>query len=92
MISILRGGLLGKRGWLLSGGCSFSVKNKLKSEIFNGKTFYKTKMFFSAVTENLNWEVLTNNSVTFKRWDGVKDQNFNMGDSLKNPIFKGGSW
>ena len=50
-------------------------------------------MFFSAVTENLNWEVLTNNSVTFKRWDGVKDQNFNiMEDSLKNPIFKGGSW
>ena len=44
----------------MSGGCSFSVKNKLKSEIFNGKTFYKTKMFFSAVTENLNWEVLTN--------------------------------
>ena len=50
-------------------------------------------MFFSVVTENLNWEVLTKNSVTFKRRDGVKDQNFNiMGDSLKNPIFKGGSW
>ena len=33
-------------------------------------------MFFSVVTRNLNREILTKNSVTFKRWDGVKDENF----------------
>ena len=41
-------------------GCSFYIK-KLKSEIFN---------------DNLNWEILTKNLVTFKRWDGVKDEKF----------------
>ena len=25
---------------------------------------------FSAITKNLNWEILTKNLVTFKRWDG----------------------
>ena len=25
------------------------------------------KVFFSVITENLNWEILTKNSVTFKR-------------------------
>ena len=30
-------------------------------------------MFFSTITKNLNWEILTKNLVTFKRWDGVKD-------------------
>ena len=33
-------------------------------------------MFFSVITENLNWEIVTKNLVTFKRWDGVKDQKF----------------
>ena len=33
-------------------------------------------MFFSVITENLNWEILTNNLVTFKRWDGVEDEKF----------------
>ena len=33
-------------------------------------------MFFSVRTKNLNWEILTKNSVTFKRWDGVKDEKF----------------
>ena len=28
-------------------------------------------MFFSVTTKNLNWEMLTKNLVTFKRWDGV---------------------
>ena len=28
-------------------------------------------MFFSVITKNLNWEMLTKNLVTFKRWDGV---------------------
>ena len=34
-ISIFREGLLGKWGWPFLGGCSFYIKNKLKSEIFN---------------------------------------------------------
>ena len=29
-------------------------------------------MFFSVITKNLNWEILTKILVTFKRWDGVK--------------------
>ena len=31
-------------------------------------------MFF--ITKNLNWEILTKNLVTFKRWDWVKDEKF----------------
>ena len=33
-------------------------------------------MFFSVITKNLNWEDLTKNLVTFKIWDGVKDEKF----------------
>ena len=29
---------------------------------------------FSVITKNLNWEILTKNLGTFKRWDGVKDE------------------
>ena len=47
------------------GGCSFFIKNKLKSEIFNDKKFYK---YFSVIIKNLNWEILTKNSVAFKRF------------------------
>ena len=28
----------------------------------------------SATTKNLNWQILTKNLVTFKGWDGVKDE------------------
>ena len=31
-------------------------------------------MFFSLVTKNLNWEIVTKNLVAFKRLDGVKDE------------------
>ena len=31
---------------------------------------------FSVITKNLNWGILTKNLVTFKRWDGVKDEKF----------------
>ena len=42
-------------------------------------------MFFSVLTKSLNWEILTKNLVTFKRWDGVKDEKFYYyGGSLKN--------
>ena len=40
------------------------------------KKSLQTKMFFSVITKNLNWEILTKNLVTFKRWDGVKDEKF----------------
>ena len=33
-------------------------------------------MFFSVISNNLNWEILTKNLVTFKRWDRVKDEKF----------------
>ena len=33
-------------------------------------------MFFIGINKNLNWEVLTENLVTFKRYDGVKDEKF----------------
>ena len=33
-------------------------------------------MFVSVITKNLNWEILTKTLVTFKRWDGVKDEKF----------------
>ena len=33
-------------------------------------------MFFSVITKNLNWEILTKNLLTFKRWDGIKDEKF----------------
>ena len=48
-------------------------------------------MFSSVITKNLNWEILTKNLVTFKRWDGVKDEKFDYyRGSLKNQIFRGG--
>ena len=31
-------------------------------------------MFFSVVTKNSNWEISNKNLVTFKRYDGVKDE------------------
>ena len=54
--------------------CSFYIKNKLKSGIFNDKKSLSGKMFFSVKTKNLNWEILTKNLVTFKRWDEIKDE------------------
>ena len=46
-------------------------------------------MYFSVITKNLNWEILTKNFVTFKRQDGVMDGKFwYYGGSLKNLIFK----
>ena len=49
-------------------------------------------MFFTVITKNLNWELLTKNLVTFKRCDGVKDEKFEYyGGPLKNSIFKEGA-
>ena len=33
-------------------------------------------MFFSVITKNLNWEVLTKNLVTCRRWDVAKYDDF----------------
>ena len=33
-------------------------------------------MFFSVLTKNLKWEILTKKLVTFKRWDVIKDEKF----------------
>ena len=56
-----------KRRVTFQGSCSFYIKNKLQSEIFNDKKSLETKMFFSILTKNLNWEILTKNLVIFKR-------------------------
>ena len=47
-------------------------------------------MFFSAITQNLNWKILTENLVTFKRWDGVKNKKFEITE--KSVFFGGGGW
>ena len=49
-------------------------------------------MFFSVITKNLNFEILTKNLGTFKRWDEVKREKFEYyRASLKNLLFRGGS-
>ena len=49
-------------------------------------------MFFSVITKNLNWEILTKNLDNLIRWDEVKDEKFeHYGGSLNNLIFRGGS-
>ena len=57
------------------GECSFDIKNKLNSEIFNAKKVCK-QVFFSVIIKKLNVDILTKNIVTFKRWDGVKNEKF----------------
>ena len=47
-------------------------------------------MFFSIITKNSNWEVLTKNLVTFKRWDRIKyEKLWYFGRSLKSLTLKG---
>ena len=47
-------------------------------------------MFFSVTVKNLYWEIFTENLVTFKRWDVVKDEKFYYyGGLLKNLILGG---
>ena len=54
-----------ERDDFFQGGCSFYIKNKLKSQIFNDKKSLSAKMFFSVPTKNLIWETLTKNLVTW---------------------------
>ena len=47
-------------------------------------------MLFSVITKNSKWEISTKNLVTFKRWDGVKDEEIQFYESsLKNSNFSG---
>ena len=76
-ISIFRGELLGKREVLFSKAVQWRKK-------------FINNFFFSIITKNLNWEILTKNLVTFKRWDGVEDEKFSYyTGSLKNMIYMG---
>ena len=56
-------------------GCNFYMKIKLKSEISNDKKIFKTKMFFSVMTKNSNWEILTKNLDKL----GLRMKNLNFG-------------
>ena len=47
-------------------GFSFNLKHKLKPEILNDKKIYKQKCL-STIAKNLNWQILTQNVVSFKR-------------------------
>ena len=47
--------------------CSFYIKGKLIFKTFNDKRVYKQKCFFSVITKNLDWGILTKNLVTLKR-------------------------
>ena len=84
------GGSCWERGGdFFRGCCNFNI-NKLKSEIFNDKKSLWTKIFFSVITKNSDWEILTKNLVTFKREDRVKDENlWYFGRPLKNLTFRG---
>ena len=49
-------------------------------------------MFFFVIIKNLNQGISTKNLLTFKRWDGAKDEKFQYNEgSLKNPKFRRGS-
>ena len=46
--------------------------------------------YFSVVTKNLNWEIVTINLVTFKSWDGIQGGKFSYCRGLlKNLILRG---
>ena len=55
---------------------NFYIRNNVKSEIFNDKKGLQSKIFFSFITKNINWEILSKNLVSFKRWNGVKNEKF----------------
>ena len=58
---------------------SCCIKNKLKSEILNNNNNKKYKpKCLSAITKNLNWQILTKNIFTFKRQYRLKIKNVNI--------------
>ena len=55
------------------------------------KFINRKSMFFSVITKNLNWEILTTNLVIFKSCTGVKDEKIKYYEGkLKNLIFRRG--
>ena len=65
--STLRRRLLDKRVVnFFRGGCNFYKKINCNLKYLTTKKVYKQK-FFSVITKNLNWEILSNNLITFKR-------------------------
>ena len=63
----------------------------LKSEIFNDKKCLYAKTFFSVITKNSSRGIRTENLVSFKRKDGVKDEKLQYFESsLKNLTFREG--
>ena len=61
-LQLLEGNCRKRGGGRFSGGgesLQFLRKNKIKSEIFNDKKVYKQKIFFSVITKNSGWEILT---------------------------------
>ena len=59
--STLRGGLPEKRGVIFLGGGGEGGGRIATFEIFNDKKSLKTNIFFSAITKNSNWKILTEN-------------------------------
>ena len=61
-------GVAGKEGgeFFQGRGLQFLHKNKLKSEIFNDEKNYNQK-YFSVITKNSKWKILSKNLATFKR-------------------------
>ena len=50
-------------------------------------------MFFSVITKNLSWEILTENLVSFKRPDGVKGEKCYMKNQYIGVNYlKKGAW
>ena len=45
----------------------------------------KQKMFFSILTKNLNWAILTKNLVTLRRWDEIRFFQIVVRDGGKSP-------
>ena len=53
------------------------------------KQIYK-KLFFSAMTKNLNWEISNQNLITFKRWDGINEKKLILWEFTEKFDFLGG--
>ena len=68
--------------WGEGRGSSFFMRSKSKTELFNDKKGLQTKIFFFVITKNLNWEILTKNLISFKRWDWDKHEKFEYYEGL----------
>ena len=92
-VSIFRGVLLEKRGWLFHGegggeGCNFYIKNKLKSEIFNNKK-QKTFINKNVITKNLKETRTFIKKVTFEPLMDFKQNHCgSVGNITKAATFK----